>query len=381
MKMNILEFKEKYKNYKDVDKIEITCDHPQHEPKDELIKIGKQPAKRNILKNDGKMFICRDCFMKYNNPMNRVGQSRQTDEIISVYCPHEDHKGDKNRQMKKSCYQGPNKEPYVQTCKSCAQTGKVITKEQKELISKKLKGRKLSKDHVEKILNWRKEHPEWAEKTKNNLIPGLGGGWNEGLKLPEDVKQKMSIAHSGKEFTDEHCENISIGRKKMLVETGGFSKEHREKISKATIKQYQNGFEPKLHHVSGWHNSPKAGKVFFRSSYEKKAFIKLDEDNAVQTYKVEAVSTEYFNTEKEINSSYLIDLFVEYTDGSKKLIEVKPEKWLEDNIVSLKIEAGKNKAHQMGIPFEIWTEMNLFGHVYNKKNMQIFIDKIKSGKV
>jgi hypothetical protein len=25
--------------------------------------------------------------------------------------------------------------------------------------------------------------------------------------------------------------------------------------------------------------------------------------------------------------------------------------------------------------------MNLFGHVYNKKNMQIFIEKIKSGKI
>jgi hypothetical protein len=167
----------------------------------------------------------------------------------------------------------------------------------------------------------------------------------------------------------------------MLEETGGFSKEHREKISKATLKQYQNGFEPKLHHVSGWHYSEKAGKVFFRSSYEKKAFIKLDDDDNVKSYKSEFVSTEYYNPEKNINSSYLIDLLIEYQDGSQKLVEIKPEKWLQDEVIRLKIEAGENKAKEMGVPFEVWTEMCLFGHVYNKKNMKIFIEKIKNNKI
>ena len=77
----------------------------------------------------------------------------------------------------------------------------------------------------------------------------------------------------------------------------------------------------------------------------------------------------------------LIDLLIEYTDGSQKLVEIKPEKWLQDDIIRLKIEAGASKAIEMDVPFEVWTEMNLFGHVYNKKNMRIFINKIKSGKV
>lgn len=379
--MNIEEFNKEYSVFKDADKINIRCDHPLHEPKEEIITIGKQPAKRNILKNNGKEFICRKCYMIHKNPMNNTQENRQTDEVIDVICPCSEHKGEPIRQMKKKNYYGSLEKPYLQLCGSCVQLNKKISEEQKEKIRLSLTGIKRSDEFKKKLSQYMKNNQEGILRASANLIPGSGGGWNKGKQVPDDVKQKMSIAHSGKEFTAEHCENISTGRKKMLVETGGFSKEHREKISKSTIKQYQNGFEPKLHHVSGWHNSPKAGKVFFRSSYEKKAFIKLDGDNTVQTYKVEAVSTEYFNTEKEINSSYLIDLLVEYTDGSKKLIEVKPEKWLEDNIVSLKIEAGKNKAHQMGIPFEVWTEMNLFGHVYNKKNMQIFIDKIKSGKV
>ncbi len=378
-KMNIEEFKEKYAKFKDVDKIQIKCDHPQHTSGD--VTISKQPARRNILKNNNEQFICRECFMHHNNPMNNKGEKRQTDEIISVLCPHPLHNGDVSRDMKKTSYYGSMEKPYLQICGSCAQYGKIISEEQKEAISKTLTGRKLSPEHVEKILIWRNAHPEWAEKTKQNLIPGAGGGWNEGLELSNETKQKMSDAHLGKIFTEEHCDNISESRKKMLEETGGFTREHRENISKAVIKQYQNGFEPNLHHLRGWHKSPKAGKVYYRSSYEKKAFLKLDSDESVKTYQTETISTEYFNPQKEITSSYLIDLLIEYEDGSKKLIEVKPEKWLQDEVIIAKIEAGKLKAIEMGISFEIWTEMDLFGHIYNKKNMQLFIEKIKKGTV
>jgi hypothetical protein len=379
--MDIKQFNIKYSGFKDADKININCDHPQHNPKEEIITIGKQPAKRNILKNNGKEFICRKCCMVHKNPMNSTQENRQTDEIIDVVCPCPDHKGDPVRQMKKKNYYGSLEKPYLQSCGSCVQLNKIISEEQKEKIRLSLTGIKRSDEFKKKISNYMKNNQEGILRASSNLVPGSGGGWNKGINTPDEVKQKMSQSHLGKEFTDEHCENISIGRKKMLEESGGFTREHREKISKATIKQYQNGFEPKLHHVNGWHFSPKAGKIFFRSSYEKKAYIKLDENEKVKTYKTEFVSTEYYNPEKQINSSYLIDLLIEYTDGSKKLVEVKPEKWLDDDLISLKIEAGKHKAEELGISFEVWTEMDLFGHVYNKKNMQIFIDKIKKGKI
>jgi len=380
--MNIEEFNQKYSNFKDIDKIEMMCDHPNHTPKAELILIGKQPAKRNILKNNGKKFICRNCCLVYKNPMNnKQEENRQTDEIIDVSCPCPDHKGSVVRQMKKKNYYGSLEMPYLQLCGSCVQLNKVISEEQKEKIRLSLTGIKRSDEFKEKISKYMKNNLEGIVRAKKNLFENHCTTGMLGKTHSDEVKQKMSESHLGKNFTDDHCENISVGRKKMLAETGGFTREHREKISKAVVKQYQNGFEPKLHHVSGWHISPKAGKVFFRSSYEKKAFIKLDCDELVENYEAEAVATEYFNTEKQIISSYLIDLLVKYTDGSKRLVEVKPEKWLKDNIVALKIEAGKNKAKQMGVSFEIWTEMNLFGHVYNKKNMQIFIEKIKKGEV
>jgi hypothetical protein len=90
---------------------------------------------------------------------------------------------------------------------------------------------------------------------------------------------------------------------------------------------------------------------------------------------------EYNKPNTDIKSNYIVDIFVEYIDGSKKLIEVKPEAWLKDEIIQCKLEAAKLEAEKIGIEFEIWTEMKLFGHVYNKRNMDLFIDKILSGEI
>jgi len=379
--MNIKEFKEKYAAFKDAEKIEITCDYPDHNPQDEVITIGKQPAKRNIMKNGGDQFICRKCFMKYDNPMNRVGQSRQTEEVVDVFCPHPEHDGDPSRKMKKNSYYGAMEEPYLQVCGSCAQLGKEISEEQREKIRLALKDIPKSEEFKKKLKDYWKLHPERREEATAILLANKCSTGMLGKQHSDETKEKMSDAHSGKVFTEDHCQHISEGRKKMLEETGGFTREHRENISKATIRQYTNGFEPKLHHLRGWHESPKAGKVYYRSSYEKKAFLKLDEDDSVKTYQVEAITVDYWNPVKEITSSYIIDLMIEYMDGSQKLVEVKPEKWLTDDVITCKIDAADMKATDMEITFEVWTEMDLFGHVFNEKNMRQFVNKIKNGEV
>lgn len=379
--MDIESFKEKYSHLRDVDKVDVDglCGHPKH--KNTGKQIGKGPAKRNILKHGGAEFICRDCLMKYDNPMNHVGECRQTEDAITVFCPCPEHQGDPAREMKKACYYGEMKEPYLQMCGSCAQRGKEISEEQREKIRKTLTGRKLSPEHVKNILAYRENNPEWAEKANRNLIPGMGGIARKGKPLPEDWKKAISDGNKDKPKSEKHRENISTGRKRMLDEQGGFTRKHRENISKATIKQYQAGFEPRLHHLRGWHESPKAGKVYYRSSYEKKAYLKLDQDETVALYETEFAIVEYFHPKKEITSSYMIDIFVEYTDGTAKLVEVKPEKWLQDEVVKAKLAAGEKLAEDLEMPFEVWTEMDLFGHVYNKKNMQLFIEKVKNGEV
>lgn len=374
--MNINQFKDKYASYRDADKIEITCDDPRHEPLGEIIVIGKQPAKRNILKNGGEKFVCRQCYMKYNNPMNQEGDSRQTDELIDVFCPCEDHQGDSSRKMKKSCYYGTMAEPYLQMCGSCSQRGKEIGEEQREKIRLAMKGVPKSDEFKKKLAEYWAAHPERREEATAILLENryTEGGF-KGKRHTDEYKELMSNYMSGREYTPEHCENISEGRKKMLTETGGFTREHREKISAATIEQYRKGFNPKTHHRTGWHESPKAGKVFYRSTYEKKAYMKLDDDETVQMYWTEGTSVEYFHPIKKITSKYIIDIKIQYVDGSILLVEVKPEAWLTDDVVIAKIEAAEGLADSLGCKFEVWTEMHLFGHVYNEKNMRKFAER------
>jgi hypothetical protein len=310
--------------------------------------------------------------------MNHIGDKRQTDEIISVICPHPLHSGDVSRDMKKNCYYGSLQEPYLQMCGSCAQYGKIISEEQKEAISKTLSGRKLAPEHVEKILAWRAEHPEWADKTKLNLIPGMGGITRAGMPLPPEWKQAISDGTRGIAKTEEHRQNISEGRKKMLAETGGFTREHREKLSQATHRNYEKGFDPKKYHRKGWHSSPKAGEVFFHSSYEKRAYILLDRDDDVSTYNAESVRVLYYNPQKKITGTYLVDIEVHYKNGSIKLIEIKPQAWLQDEVVVAKHDAAEIYASEHNAKFEVWSEIELFGPVYDERKIRNFIEQLDS---
>ena len=376
--MNIDQFNEQFGHLKDVDQIPVDplCDHPQHISVGEKT-IGRGASRRNILKNGGKEFICRTCYMKHCNPMNKKGPNRQTDEEIVVICPHPEHDGDRKRAMKMSCYYGEMKKPYKQMCKSCAQLDKVISEEQKKAISQQLKGRKLSRSHRKKILEYRKNNPEWSAQANSNLIPGQGGGWNTGKKTPKSVRDKQSAANKGRKFTKKHCKNISRGRKKMIAEQGGFTQEHREKISEAVVRQYEKGFEPKLHHRRGWHYSPKLKKkVYYRSSYEKKAYMLLDADDSVKRYEVESVKIKYWNPKKKINSTFLVDIQVFYKDGRESLVEVKPTTWLKDIEVQAKITAGSRYATQQECSFEMWDEIALFGPVDTFQKIKLFVESL-----
>ena len=336
--MNIETFKNKYASFKDVELIEDInrCDHPECVGMDKPLK--KVIIKRNILKHGGNQFICRNCMMKHDNPMNRLGQSRQTDEVIIVNCPDPLHEGETTREMKKSCYYGSMTEPYQQICGKCSQRGKILEQQTKDLISEKLLGRELSPEHKAKILAYRENNPEWAQKARLNLRPELGRGWNKGKTTPQEVRDKMSASMKGRKFTLEHRYKISEGRKKMLEGQGGHSVETRQKISKGVVKQFQNGFNPIGHHRKGTHHSHKAeNALHYRSSYEKKAFILLDNDPHVKSYRYECVNIDYFNPVKGIDCSYLVDLLVEWQDGTVSLIEIKPLKLLEKPNQSSKI--------------------------------------------
>lgn len=380
--MNLQQFDNKYNKLKDKDIITIDCDFSGHIG-DRSRTMPRVSARRNILKNNSSEFVCRDCSMKHKNPMqNRDAIRRQTSEEITVLCPDERHKGNKKRKMKMSGYFGKLEEPYVQICKSCAQLDKIISEEQKNKIRNSLTGIIRSDEYKQKLKDYYSKNPEARARVIATLLQHKCCTGMLGKTHSEEWRKEHSARISGRIYTEEHRKNISEGRKKMLDEQGGLLKETREKLSKAAIEQHINGFNPNTHHARGSHLSPKSDKIMkYKSSYEKKAFMKLDEDDNVLKYEYESLAINYDNPIKNITGSYLIDLIVHYKDGRRKLIEIKPNKWLQDPVVAAKIAAGLDFAIKNNMEFEVWEEIALFGAVYNEKNMRSFCEKVKSGEL
>lgn len=374
--MNLQNFKELYASSKNADKITIDCDHESHVgPRNR--EIGKQAAERNILKNNGEQFVCRDCMMKHDNPMTRPRDRRQTDELITVTCPCPEHVGELSRQIKMSAWFGPVQGPFEKTCKACAQLGREVSQEQRDKISSKLSGIERSDEFKQKISEYMKNNAEGIARATRNIRENQCTTGMLGKTHSNETKEKMASSHAGKTFSPEHRQNISEGRKKMLEETGGFTKEHRENISKATLRQYANGFKPQTLHIRGWHESPKAGNIYFSSSYEKKAYLKLDEDESVKIYSRESITVPYLHPIKNTISNYIIDLQVKYFDGSEKWIEIKPSFLTNDEIVKTKANAATIAAKKVGVNYEIWTEVDLFGAVYRPNIIEAFCDRLK----
>jgi hypothetical protein len=60
---------------------------------------------------------------------------------------------------------------------------------------------------------------------------------------------------------------------------------------------------------------------------------------------------------------YLPDIFVEYMNGEKSLVEVKPNELLKDSRVKAKIDAAILFCKSQGFSFEVWTQDRIFGGV------------------
>ena len=370
--MNLDQLNNKFAGLKREIIIQIECEHP--ECNERTISIRLMSARRNIMKNNGK-FICGTCDKRFNNAMTKVGQGRSNLGDISVSCPD----CNQDRIIKGVCYFGPLEQPYKQICNSCSQTGKVISEEQKQKISDTLSGRELTEEHKNNISNYMKTNEEGIQRGKNNLVPGHGAGWNRGQETPQEVRDKQSAALLGRTYSDEHKLNISDGRKKMLEETGGFSLEHRQKLREAALRQYEKGFNPNTNHRSGWHDSSKAGRVFHRSSYEKKAYMILDEMESVVNYKVESIRLNYWNPLEKTEATFIVDIEVLFNDGTKTAIEVKPNDWLSSLVNIAKIDALKIWVEKENYGCEIWDEFALFGEENTYQKVQQFIDWIDSG--
>lgn len=150
-----------------------------------------------------------------------------------------------------------------------------------------------------------------------------------------ETKQRLSRVHSGKTIPEWQRQILSRGMSKRNAE-----------------QSYTYG-------KGGHHHSPKVGRVYYRSSYELRAYELLDENPFVAWYETEPVVIEYKNLQG-LTRRYRPDLMVEWGDGTYTLVEIKPAWKMDDPLVLMKASAAFMWCMRWeNADFNIWTETSL----------------------
>lgn len=99
-------------------------------------------------------------------------------------------------------------------------------------------------------------------------------------------------------------------------------------------------------------------KMFYRSSYELAALELLELDDSVEQFITEPFRIQYQDKNDNLKF-YIPDILIEYKDGIKKLIEIKPEIFLTDDNIIRKIFALHQYANTHNLLSQIWSEKDL----------------------
>jgi len=148
--------------------------------------------------------------------------------------------------------------------------------------------------------------------------------------------------------------------KKFGVDNYSKTKESREAKSLFnSLKIIEGGFQFNNGFKTGHFTSIKNKKeMFYRSSYELVAFKLLEKDLNVETFEDEPFRIPY-KTKDDITRHYIPDILITYVNGSKELIEVKPQCFVNEESVKLKIQAGLDYCLANDMIFNVWTEKEL----------------------
>ena len=114
------------------------------------------------------------------------------------------------------------------------------------------------------------------------------------------------------------------------------------------------------HYHRGTHISPVAGECKYRSGWEQKYMVYLDENPNVASWSYEKLVIEYMSNQKtkKIRKFYP-DFQVEYKDGTKVVIEIKPSRKLQHMTVIKKVRAAKEWCTAHNVTYKVLTEIEL----------------------
>lgn len=116
--------------------------------------------------------------------------------------------------------------------------------------------------------------------------------------------------------------------------------------------------------------------ITYRSLWERNAFRWCDDNPNIKEWSSEEIIIPYYYEVDKKYHRYFVDLFIEYTDGRKVLIEIKPEKetapptgarrtkrYISEGFTYIKNmnkwEAASEYCKDRNWEFQIWTEKTL----------------------
>lgn len=253
--------------------------------------------------------------------------------------------------------------------------GKVMSEEAKKKIAHGNKGKRRSEEFKKKMSESRKGKIP-SEETKKKISESSKGRlpWNTGKKTG---KTNPNASEGLKKWCREHKGEQS--RRTKARWDGPNSEELRKQASeRMSLRNIENilkngGVNPYfMYSKRGSFYSLKNQKgIKYDSSYEKKAFELLEEDENVLTFDRCNFYIPYIFETK--NRKYVPDIFVTYRNGEKGVIEVKPKYLVSESsevdkfklIKTLyqenkeKIQAGKDYCTKNSFLYLLWTESDL----------------------
>lgn len=110
----------------------------------------------------------------------------------------------------------------------------------------------------------------------------------------------------------------------------------------------------------GVHVSSIAGECKYRSGWEKKYMDYLDADSSVLSWSYEKLAIEYVSNQRTKKvRKYYPDFQIEYKDGRKVIVEIKPSRKLQHITVIKKVRAAKEWCTVHNFVYKILTEIEL----------------------
>ncbi len=159
----------------------------------------------------------------------------------------------------------------------------------------------------------------------------------------------------------EHCSpkcsmNDASVVEKIQSQRRGFrmTAEARDKIS-VNSSMRNTGY---TRGKGGMVKSTKGGEFFYRSSYELRAVNLMDNSAYVTSFEYEPVTIIYFDTKGQ-KRRYRPDFIVNWIDGTRSIVEVKPTWNFDDTKFIEKSVSASMYAKNKGMNFVVWDEWTL----------------------